>query len=286
MVNIRKRADRAVLDEMLDGVVAGRPVDVPDRLSSLVETAELARAALAVSVDESTARRHQTLIQLFEPEDQPRTLRVTQRRRVRGLAIAMALFLVLGGGGAATAAASAGAVPGELLYPVKRAIEAIDLVVHPSASSRGRLHLSFADRRLREVQALVSSRGSHDPDLIEATVVSYQVEVTATGVSVGEAEQQGLPVRGLVERVRLRIAQHLVVLSDLATRVPPKAQDAIRRAMQRASNAQEKVQHGTTKPQGGSGPQGSSGPEKSTPPGRGHKSEAPTPRGQGQGGGH
>ena len=285
MVNLRKRADRALLDEALDGLVAGREVQIPARLGVLVEAAERAHAAFAVEVDEATARRHQTLIQLFEPEDQPRTMRLRRILPIRRLALGMAMLMVLGGGAAGTAAASAGAVPGELLYPVKRALEAIDLVVHPSASSRGRLHLSFADRRLGEVQALVSSRGSHDPELIEATVRSYQVEVTATGASVFEAEQEGLPVRGLVERVRLRIAKHLVVLADLATRVPSQAQDAIRGAMQRASNAQEKVQHGKTKPHGGSGSQGSSG-SKPTPPGQVRKNETPPPRGQDQGQGH
>jgi hypothetical protein len=166
---------------------------------------------------------------------------------------------------------------------VKRALEALDLVVHPSASSRGRLHLAFADRRLHEVQALVSSRGSRDANVIESTVRSYQVEITATGVSVYEAEQQGLPVRGLVERVRLRISQHLTVLANLATQVPPQAQDSIRGAMERASNAQEKVQHGKTKPHGGSGARGNSDPGMTTPPDRGPRKESTPPRGQSEG---
>jgi hypothetical protein len=86
MVNLRKRADRAVLDQALDGVVAGRELHVPDRLGPLVQVAGHARAALAVEVDEDTARRHQAMIEYFEPAAAPRAKRFGRRLPVRRLA--------------------------------------------------------------------------------------------------------------------------------------------------------------------------------------------------------
>ena len=53
------------------------------------------------------------------------------------------------------ALAAQGTLPGDQLYPVKIALEQIELAVTPGAAGSTRLHLTFADQRLVEVQSLV-----------------------------------------------------------------------------------------------------------------------------------
>lgn len=76
----------------------------------------------------------------------------TGTRRWATAAAAIALILVAGAG---AVAASAHALPGELLYPVKRASEQARLAAAFSDRARAELHLAYAERRVDETSTLV-----------------------------------------------------------------------------------------------------------------------------------
>lgn len=78
------------------------------------------------------------------------------RRRVASLTAAM----VASAGVIGVVASSASAVPGEMLYPVKRSVESVELALHRDDASRGSFQLRQASERLAEAQQLSAKGGS------------------------------------------------------------------------------------------------------------------------------
>jgi hypothetical protein len=76
------------------------------------------------------------------------------RRPVMSIILIVTLLLSLLGGG--TSYASQSSLPGELLHPLKLAIEKFQLSVTPEEGETD-LHLQFANERVEEVKALVDS---------------------------------------------------------------------------------------------------------------------------------
>ncbi len=86
---------------------------------------------------------------------------------------------VLVGGGAGLASASASALPGDLLYPVKRGIEQVDLAVAGDLGQRGRAELDRARTRLTEVDGLLRSDHSDRDSRITTSLVDFTRSATA-----------------------------------------------------------------------------------------------------------
>ncbi|MDQ3416776.1 MAG: DUF5667 domain-containing protein, partial [Actinomycetota bacterium] len=80
----------------------------------------------------------------------------TSGRVQRGLAAATGA-VVLAGAGAGLASASASSVPGDLLYPVKRGLEQVDLTVATGSLEQGMTELDRAAARLAEAESLLDS---------------------------------------------------------------------------------------------------------------------------------
>lgn len=93
-------------------------------------------------------------------EAAPVPVRAWRRRLVAGLA-----GLAIGTGtlgGAAVAAQNA--LPGDLMYPLKRSLEDAQVTLAGSDASRGREYLEIASTRLSEAEALLRRSGSQPPD--------------------------------------------------------------------------------------------------------------------------
>jgi len=87
--------------------------------------------------------------------------RSTRRWRVfrplaKSWAVAMIAVMVLVFGGWTTTTAAAGSVPGEVLYPVKKAQERFRLVVSYSDRGKAELHAKFAQERTQEIEKLAA----------------------------------------------------------------------------------------------------------------------------------
>lgn len=91
---------------------------------------------IRVAVDEGTRKRHLSVI-VAGLQRSPR-----RRRRTRLMAVAVAVILLL----PVLAAASGNSLPGDVLYPLKRALEPIVSVFDGAAE---------AENRVREVEALL-----------------------------------------------------------------------------------------------------------------------------------
>jgi hypothetical protein len=73
------------------------------------------------------------------------------------LALAGAFAVALVVGGLTSAAASGNSLPGDMLYPVKIAVERAQLAITLDPAGRARLHAQFAEVRLGEAQRLIAA---------------------------------------------------------------------------------------------------------------------------------
>jgi uncharacterized protein DUF5667 len=229
------------LDAALDRLVAGQPVDVSGTLDPslgpLVQTARATRDAFAVELPSDLAARHLAALGVVRPIEQARS----RRRRIATIVLAAAVGLMLLGGTAV--AASGSALPGDLLYPVKRAVEHVDLALHHGASARAKLHLEFARRRLDELSQLLAKRRNGESVDIGAAMSAYQDEISNVQDAVA-ADALGQDFQALLASVQTELSKHVSVLTDLQSKVPEQARDAIQNAIARAQTAEQKVMQG------------------------------------------
>jgi hypothetical protein len=158
-------------DEALLGALADRLHDVAGSVEPRADFRSSLRTTLVMEA--STA---------LVPEPGKPSLRAARTTRVvlprRRMAIATALVAAsLGMGGMASASASA--LPGEALYPVKRATEQVELTFHRDLADRGAFRLELAERRLYEARTL-SKRGPENAE-VAAQLLGQFEEAAAAG---------------------------------------------------------------------------------------------------------
>lgn len=117
------------------------------------------------------------------------TTHAPRRRRIAGLAAA----LVAGTATVGLVSSSASAVPGDVLYPVKRGVESVQLAVHRDDAGRGQAQLDQASERLTEAWTLDST--GRDDRVAEALDAFSEQATAGSGAlfeaygSEGEARQ-------------------------------------------------------------------------------------------------
>lgn len=184
-------------------------------------TADL-RARLMVAADT-------LLVPTTEPAPSAETRRLTlppaQKRRDRRLA-ALVGGLALAGATGSVAVAAQDALPGEALYPVKRAIEDVRTGATSGDADRGAALLATAATRLDEVTAL-SRGGAPLEDLAVADALEdFGEQATeASGLLLGDHARNG--TERSVARLRDFDAASLARLEALEPRVPPAARDEL-----------------------------------------------------------
>ena len=233
------------LDAALDRLVHGLPSDAPEGLEPLIQTARAAREAFSVHVTEEVANAHLAALGVSTLE------RRRPRHRVALVLIAAVVTVVLLGG--AAVAASGSALPGQLLYPVKRATERIELLLNTSPASRARLHLEFAQRRLTELSDLLALRRAGQSVDIGAAMSAYQREVGEAQDAIA-ADSTDPSYQALLGSVEDQLQGHIVVLSALRDNFAEgPAHTAIQNAIDRATTAQSAVSNAVSKARAGDG---------------------------------
>jgi hypothetical protein len=167
------------LHDELDALLDGRPVELTDELAPLAEAADALRAELAAyQLDPQVADRHlervlhgsATVVSL-PVRGQPSGWDL--RRRIAAVVLAAALVL------APATMASAAALPGQPMYPFKRAIEEVRVAAVQWSSSREAVERTrVADARLGELRQLVNLK----------IFTQVPTAITALGKAVQEAE--------------------------------------------------------------------------------------------------
>lgn len=146
--------------ELLDLVAALRSVEPvsarPDFVASL-------RTQLVAAAEREPARAEEALAVRLTP----RQRRGSRERRLAALVGGFAVVSATG----SMAMASQSALPGDVLYPVKRAIENAETNLQPDGASKAEALLAHAESRLDEVRELTARNG--DAESISSTLQDF-----------------------------------------------------------------------------------------------------------------
>lgn len=155
-----------------------------------------------------------------------RKLTVTPRRTPRERRIAVALGgVALVGATTSMAVAAQGALPGDVLYPLKRAIESAETGIKVDDSQKGNALLSNARGRLDEIDRL-ADEGDSDPQVYTTTLDTFSDQATQAGdLLITDFDQTG--DEQSINRLRDFAATSIASLSALEDVLPPAARDAL-----------------------------------------------------------
>jgi len=146
---------------------------------------------------------------------------------MKKLAVILAVVLSLSAVGG-TAYAAQDSLPGDALYSAQLSAEGL-MMLQGDDVSRVERTLNFADKRVREMVALIAEGRPEDLDL---AVEKYCYTLNVTLTRMEEALNKGRPVAGdIASLVANTVAQHLSTLDGLYAMVPDEAKPAIERAM-------------------------------------------------------
>lgn len=224
MIGRRFHDDAQSFEEAWSGRAAG-----DEHIADLVRFAEgLCEAAVAEPSQEFRSTLRTQLMTEAETALKPLPAKPTTapareprpvRRRVASLTAAM----VACAGVVGIVASSASAVPGELLYPVKRSVESVELALHRDDASRGSFQLRQASERLAEARELsVNGKSEH---LIAETLDDFASQAEAGSAALfNDFSDSG-------EKKSIRTVNDFAVeatadLSALSSQLPPGADDS------------------------------------------------------------
>ncbi len=154
-------------------------------------------------------------------------LTVTQRRtpRERRLAVAVGGVAILGATTSMAVAAQT-ALPGDVLYPLKRALENAQTGVRVDDASKGSSLLANARGRLAEIDELTRSENGQDLVAIEDTLEAFADQATeASDLLLADYAETGAET-SIVE-LQDFTAQSMATLEDLSAILPAAAQQAL-----------------------------------------------------------
>jgi hypothetical protein len=224
-----------LLQQCLEDVAAGRKTpeqcatqypQEDDLLGQLV-TAQAFMHLAPPQLSAAAVRRHQSQLRAAVSAQ-----RVQARRPLLGFAfprwaVAAVLVVAVLASGLGTVSASASSLPGQALYPVKRAAEAVQTSLVPAARQAG-WHASLADRRTDELVAL-AERPQADASLLPVTAaeVGAETAVALAHVALAPAGEQA----ELLAQLLAQIDRQQAILAQVHDQVPAQAQASIDQAM-------------------------------------------------------
>lgn len=149
--------------------------------------------------------------------------------------IVLAIVLALCAAGGGTVYAAQDGLPGDTLYPVKLGTEQVMMWLGDDVAKAERA-LSFAERRVGEMEALAEKGRSQDLDL---AVEKYGYAISMTVAAMNRARNRGPDAESVTARVAEAMAEHLSILDTLYDMVPDEAKAAIAYARNVAERGRE-----------------------------------------------
>jgi len=236
-----------ILVQCIEDIKAGRSSieDCMDRYPSMREQLEpLLRIALEIReppdvkpspsfkvrarvqlMDQIHGRQAVTKWPWFRYNSQVKPIRLRRRFSMVGIILAIVLTLSAVGGG--TAYAAQDSLPGDALYPVKLGTEQLRMMLPGDDVVKAERALSFAERRVGEMEALTEKGRPQDLDL---AVEKYGYALNMTLARIERAGDRGLATGNTRALVAEATTRHLSVLDMVYDIVPPEAKDAIEHA--------------------------------------------------------
>ncbi len=166
---------------------------------------------------------------LYKPKDEKTMSTPKQKFVFTALAAFVAIFVLLFGGASVTAYASQSALPGDALYPVKTSLEQTRVNLARDAAAQAQLQLSFAERRLEEIAALINEGRYKDID--QATnEFEYHVQQAIGSLQVVAG---GDPARAeeLASQIAAALSSYANTLGGMMADVPAEVKPSFERAL-------------------------------------------------------
>lgn len=168
---------------------------------------------------------------LLPTEDTARlTLPPPRTSRDRRIAVAVGGLAVVGAS-TSLAVAAQSALPGEMLYPLKRVIEQAETGIHSSNGARGQSLLANALDRLDEATALSRSGDVSDGPYVAQALLDFADQATAASdLLLADYDETG--DEQSIEELRDFTADSMESLTVLEGMLPQEARDELRYAAQ------------------------------------------------------
>ena len=141
--------------------------------------------------------------------------------------VILAVVLAVFGLGAGTAYASQASLPGDTLYQIKLTTEQVGMMLVGDDVARTERALSFANKRVREMEALAAKGRPQDLDL---AAEKYGYAMNMTLMEIEQAGTAGVETGNLTVLVAEATSRHFVVLDDVWDMVPDQAETALAHA--------------------------------------------------------
>lgn len=153
------------------------------------------------------------------------TLPSRRTARDRRIAALVGGFAIVGASTSLAVAAST-ALPGEMLYPLKRAMESAETGVHLSNEGKGASLLANATDRLAEVTALSRTGDLGESVMIADTLATFSDQaLQASGLLLDDYAETG--DEGSIEELRDFTSTSMQTLTQLEALLPEEAQDEL-----------------------------------------------------------
>lgn len=160
-------------------------------------------------------------------------------RPVVSLVLVAILFSLVG----YTAQAAGASLPGSPLYPVKLVVEQTQVTLATDREARAHLQVTFAARRLDEIQRLAEAGRQPDPAALSRLAQQWEASVQAIA-SLPEGERTALLAQALEALSREREA-----LRRLLGRCPPEVQEPLLATLAWTEETELRLRKSLTKPE-------------------------------------
>lgn len=227
----RKRAEE--FDSLLRGTSTGpadpeRYADLLELVGALRETAPVEpRPAFVADLRERLMTAAETELAGAAPSVQDRLTLPRRSPRERRLAIAVGGFAVVGAT-TSMAVAAQSALPGDVLYPLKRAIENAHTGLSVDDEQKGSTLLANASGRLEEVDRLTRDTDRADLDVaaVQQTLADFTAQATEASDLIIAAYDAGGDQDAITELQQFTDAS-FAVLNQLAATADDEVRDAL-----------------------------------------------------------
>ncbi|HVK28662.1 MAG TPA: DUF5667 domain-containing protein [Nocardioides sp.] len=208
-------AEHAELLELVAALRSVPPVTARPEFVSSLRTQLVAAAERAPAVVQADVAARLT----------PRQRRGSRERRIAALVGGFAVVSATG----SMAMAAQDALPGDVLYPVKRAIENAQTNLQSDGASKADTLLSHAEARLEEVRELTARDA--DSDVIASTLQDFTDQTTqASELALDDFSETGKP--GGIAELRAFAADSMDTLGSLGPLVPEELRSPLITATQ------------------------------------------------------
>lgn len=164
---------------------------------------------------------------LLLPSEDTQRLTLPPRRTARDRRLAAVVGgLAVVGASASLAVAAQSALPGEMLYPLKRAMESAETGIHTTDEGKGASLLANATGRLDEVAALSRTDDVGEDAAIESTLTTFSDQaILASDLLLGDYAENG--DQASIEELRSFTADSMQTLTALESLLPEEARDEL-----------------------------------------------------------